>query len=101
MCSLKPSRWSTLSYKKLRNVPGSTGEPEVDEAAAGEVALGAGEAVGVEEVAVEVADLVAAAEAEVAMEAAGNGPIIIFEYLELKITSFCLCIFSEQYRCYQ
>ena len=73
----------------------------MDEAAVGEVALGVVEAVGVEEVAVEVADLGAAEEAEAAMEAAGNGPIIIFEYLELKITSFGLCIFSEQYRCYQ
>ena len=94
MSSLKPSRWSTLSYKKLRNVPDSTGEPEVDEAAVGEVALGVGEAVAVEEVAVGVADLVAA-EAEVAMEAAGNGPINFLN------TSVFLCIFSEQYRCYQ
>ena len=89
MSSLKPSRWSTLSYKKLRNVPGSTGEPEVDEAAVVEVALGVVEAVGVEGVAVEEADLEAEEEAEAAMEAAGNGPIIIFKYLEFK-TNFCL-----------
>ena len=82
MSSLKPSRWSTLSYKKLRNVPDSTGEPEVDEAGVGEDALGAVEAVGVAEVAVEVADLGEAEEAEAAMEAAGNGPIIIFKYLK-------------------
>ena len=72
----------------------------MDEAVVGEVALGVVEAVGVEEVAVEVADL-GAAEAEAAEEAAGNGPIIIFKYLELKQTSACLCIFSKQYRCYQ
>ena len=48
----------------------------------GEVALGALEAVGVAEGAVEEADLGAAEEAEVAMEAAGNGPIIIFKYLK-------------------
>ena len=45
------------------------------------------EAVGVEGVAVAEADLGAAEEAAVAMEAAGNGPIIIFKYLELKQTS--------------
>ena len=59
----------------------------MDEAGVGEVALGAVEAVGVAEVAVEVADLGEAEEAEAAMEAAGNGPIIIFKYLELKQTS--------------
>ena len=82
MSSLKPSRWSTLSYKKLRNVPDSTGEPVEAVGVVGEVALGAVEAVGVEGVAVVVADLGAAEEAEVAMEAAGNGPIIIFKYLK-------------------
>ena len=71
----------TLSYKKLRNVPDSTGEPVEAVGAVGEVALGAVEAVGVEGVAVEVADL-GAEEAEAAMEAAGNGPIIIFKYLK-------------------
>ena len=59
----------------------------MDEAGGGEVALGAVEAVGVAEVAVEGADLGEAEEAEAAMEAAGNGPIIIFKYLELKQTS--------------
>ena len=59
----------------------------MDGEAVGEVVSGEAEAVGVEGVAVAEADLGAAEEAAVAMEAAGNGPIIIFKYLELKQTS--------------
>ena len=29
------------------------------------------------------------------------GRLLFFRYLELKQTSVYLCIFSEQYRCYQ